>query len=192
MLDTRPRHHVHRRPCIALSPEVMTGTSPQQHRRAAPKKLTFAVLTISDSRTLETDASGKLIVDRMDGAGHQLMEHSIVRDEPTEICSAVGQWCAHSELDVILLTGGTGISPRDQTPEAIRPLLDAEIQGFGELFRVLSYEEIGPAAMLSRAFAGRIGRVLIFCLPGSSGAVKLAMEQLLVPELPHLVHHARG
>ena len=93
---------------------------------------------------------------------------------------------------MLLLTGGTGISPRDRTPEAVQPLLDLELPGFGEIFRMLSFQEIGPAAMLSRAFAGRIGQVLVFCLPGSTNAVRLAAEKLLVPELPHLVHHSRG
>lgn len=168
------------------------STSTAQHRSQARNRLVFAVLTISDTRTLETDSSGQLIVERMEAAGHLLLERRIVPDEPIEICSAVGQLCAASKLDVILATGGTGISPRDRTPEAVEPLLDAHLPGFGEMFRVLSYQEIGPATMLSRAFAGRIGSVLIFCLPGSSNAVKLAMDKLLVPELPHLVHHSRG
>lgn len=166
------------------------STSTEEHRAEAPQVLRFAVLTLSDTRTLANDKSGDLIQSQMEQAGHQLVDRRIVPDEPVAICSAVGQLCAHP-LDVILATGGTGISPRDQTPEAISPLLDVEIPGFGEMFRVLSYEEIGPATMLSRALAGRIGAVLIFCLPGSSAAVSLAMEKLLVPELPHLVHHAR-
>lgn len=168
------------------------STSTKEHRDAAPNQLTYAVITVSDTRTIETDTSGALIVERMDGAGHQLLNRRIVADEPADICAAVGQLCAAPNLDVILATGGTGISPRDQTPEAIQPLLDIEIPGFGEMFRVLSFEEIGAATMLSRAMAGRIGRVLVFCLPGSSNAVKLAMDKLLVPELPHLVHHSRS
>lgn len=166
--------------------------STQQHRQNAPQQLSYAVLTISDTRTIDTDSSGQLIIDSMNRAGHRLLDRRIVPDDPTDICAAVGQLCAVADLDVILATGGTGISPRDQTPEAIEPLLDVPLPGFGEMFRVLSYEEIGPATMLSRAMAGRIGRVLIFCLPGSSNAVRLAMEKLLVPELPHLVHHSRG
>ncbi|MEC8558089.1 MAG: MogA/MoaB family molybdenum cofactor biosynthesis protein [Planctomycetota bacterium] len=168
------------------------STSTQEHRDAAPNSLKFAVLTVSDSRNLETDKSGQLIVQRMEDAKHQLHERIVVPDEPGQIAEQVRTFVAVEGLDVLLLTGGTGISPRDQTPEAVLPLLDIEIPGFGEMFRVLSYEEIGPATMLSRAFAGRIGQVLVFCLPGSSNAVKLAIDELLVPELPHLVHHSRG
>ncbi len=168
------------------------STSTQEHRNAAPNSLKFAVLTVSDTRNLETDKSGQLIVQRMEDAKHQLHKRIVVPDEPSQISEQVRAFAAVERLDVLLLTGGTGISPRDQTPEAVIPLLDIEIPGFGETFRVLSYEEIGPATMLSRAFAGRIGQVLVFCLPGSSNAVKLAMDKLLVPELPHLVHHSRG
>jgi len=168
------------------------STSTQEHRDAAPNLLNFAVLTVSDTRNLETDKSGQLIVQRMEDAKHQLHQRIVVPDEPSQIADQVRTFAAVEGLDVLLLTGGTGISPRDQTPEAVLPLLDIEIPGFGEMFRVLSYEEIGPATMLSRAFAGRIGQVLVFCLPGSSNAVKLAMDKLLVPELPHLVHHSRG
>ena len=168
------------------------SSSTQEHRDASPNSLNFAVLTVSDTRNLETDKSGQLIVQRMEEAKHQLHERIVVPDEPIQIAEQVRRFAAVEGLDVLLLTGGTGISPRDQTPEAVQPLLDIEIPGFGEMFRVLSYEEIGPATMLSRAFAGRIGQLLVFCLPGSSNAVKLAMDKLLVPELPHLVHHSRG
>lgn len=168
------------------------SSSTQEHRDASPNSLNFAVLTVSDTRNLETDKSGQLIVQRMEEAKHQLHERIVVPDEPIQIAEQVRRFVAVEGLDVLLLTGGTGISPRDQTPEAVQPLLDIEIPGFGEMFRVLSYEEIGPATMLSRAFAGRIGQLLVFCLPGSSNAVKLAMDKLLVPELPHLVHHSRG
>ena len=168
------------------------SSSTQEHRDAAPAKLSFAVLTVSDTRTLETDKSGLMIVRSMEEAGHQLLDRVIVRDEPVEIRQAVETFCQSNPPDVILLTGGTGISPRDQTPEAVVPLFDIEIPGFGEMFRWLSYEEIGAATMLSRAVAGRIGKALVFCLPGSSNAVRLAMEKLLVPELPHLVHHSRA
>ena len=163
-----------------------------QHRAAARSALRFAVITVSDSRTLETDGSGTALIDAMQGAGHQLLARRIVPDEPLDICSNLGELCGGPDVDVILLTGGTGIAPRDRTPEAVRPLLDVELPGFGELFRMLSFEEIGPAAMLSRALAGRIGRTLVFCLPGSTAAVRLAADKLLVPELPHLVHHSRG
>ncbi len=168
------------------------SSSTQQHRQAAPTHLRFSVLTISDTRTLETDHSGQLLCSSLTEAGHQLVERQIVPDEAELIAGRVCQLCAAQDLDSLLLTGGTGISPRDRTPEAVRPLLDLELTGFGELFRSLSYAEIGPAAMLSRAFAGRRGGVLIFCLPGSRNAVQLAIDKILLPELPHLVHHSRG
>ena len=121
-----------------------------------------------------------------------MVQRQIVPDEPLQIASHVCQLTTEDNLDVLLLTGGTGISPRDRTPEAVAPLLDVELPGFGELFRMLSYAEIGPATMLSRALAGRRGSVLVFCLPGSRAAVSLAIDKILVPELPHLVHHSRG
>lgn len=182
-------------PTDALQPQlrpIMTAsTSPEEHRRAAKQTLSFVVVTISDSRTIENDKSGQLIVDSMQEVGHHLVSRSIVRDEPRDIRTSV-EAAVGMDVDVILLTGGTGLAPRDQTPEAVLPMLDVEIPGFGELFRWLSFEEIGPAAMLSRAFGGRIGQTLIFCLPGSTAAVRLAMHKLLQPELPHLVFHARG
>ncbi|GAB5402007.1 MAG: molybdenum cofactor biosynthesis protein MoaB [Aureliella sp.] len=165
-------------------------SSSAEHRSKAPDVLQFAVLTVSDTRTIGTDKSGLLIVELMRAAGHELVSRAIVPDEPVEIAERTKQ-ALSSQVDVLLLTGGTGISHRDQTPEAIEPLIEVPIPGFGELFRMLSYEEIGAAAMLSRAFGGRVGSTLVFCLPGSTGAVRLAMEKLLVPELPHLVFHAR-
>jgi molybdopterin adenylyltransferase len=169
-----------------------TASSVTQHREAARPVLRFAVVTLSDTRTLAEDRSGQLLVDSMSSGGHTLVARRIIRDELAEIQSVVTELCALPDLDVLLLTGGTGVSPRDQTPEAVAPLLEMTLPGFGELFRMLSYAEIGPAAMLSRALAGRIGQVLVFCLPGSTNAVRLAAEKLLLPELPHLVHHARG
>lgn len=167
----------------------MTSESTEQHRQSAPRTLSYAVLSVSDTRTLETDRSGSVICERMDAAGHQLKDRRIVVDEPDHIAAATKELIA-LEPNVVLVTGGTGLSARDQTVDALEPLFDCAIPGFGELFRMLSFEEIGPAAMLSRATAGRVGSVLVFCLPGSANAVSLAMDQLLVPELPHLVHHA--
>lgn len=169
----------------------MKSESTQAHQRAAPQVVRFCVLTISDTRTLDTDSSGQLIASKLQAAGHAQVERAIVRDEPAEIREAVERLCRLQGVDAIIATGGTGLSPRDRTPEAIEPLFEVLIPGFGELFRMLSYAEIGAASMLSRAVAGRIGSVLVFCLPGSSHAVDLAMEKLLVPELPHLVHHSR-
>ncbi len=171
---------------------VNETTSPaNEHRKDAPKQLRLGVVTISDTRTLETDKSGQLLVDRFSAAGHTIVEREIVRDEIDEIRSAVRR-AQDLRLDAVLLTGGTGISPRDRTPEAVEPLLDIQLPGFGELFRMLSYEEIGAASMLSRAFAGRAGSLLIFCLPGSTNAVRLAIDKLLLSDLAHLVHHSRG
>lgn len=167
------------------------SSSVQEHREAAPERLRFAVVTVSDTRNLDSDKSGSYLQQAMETAGHQLSKRLIVRDEIEQIRGVVYQLTSDESLDAILLTGGTGLSPRDRTPEAVQPLLDVEIPGFGELFRMLSFQEIGPASMLSRAIAGRMGRVLIFCLPGSTNAVRLAADKLIVPELPHLVHHAR-
>jgi molybdopterin adenylyltransferase len=167
------------------------SSSTVEHREQARKQLRFAVVTISDSRTLETDKSGLLLQNAMEGAGHFLVSREIVKDDIQPIQESVLKLSSDNALDVILMTGGTGLSSRDQTPEAVEPLFDTLIPGFGELFRMLSYAEIGAAAILSRAFAGRRGRVLIFCLPGSTNAVRLAAEKILVSELPHLVHHAR-
>lgn len=164
----------------------------QSHKAAAPKQVNFAVLTMSDTRTLETDKSGKFVVNSMVAAGHNLLQHTVIPDDTPVISNTVRELAKLSEIDAILTTGGTGITSRDKTPEAIEPMLDGKIPGFGELFRMLSYEEIGPACILSRAFAGRVGNVLIFCLPGSTNAIKLAMNKILLPELPHLVHHLRS
>jgi molybdenum cofactor biosynthesis protein B len=169
----------------------MSSSTADEHRQAASSDLRFAVVTLSDSRTLENDTSGQWLVERLLQAGYGLLDRRIVRDELTDIRATIQELCSLPLLDVIVTTGGTGLTSRDCAPEAVGPMLDVELPGFGELFRRLSYDEIGPAAMLSRALAGRIGRILIFCLPGSTAAVRLATEHLLVAELPHLVHHAR-
>jgi molybdenum cofactor biosynthesis protein B len=149
-----------------------------------------AVVTVSDTRTLEEDAGGRLIVELLEGAGHSVMSRVIVKDEPTEIAVAVQAAASRQGIGAVIVTGGTGVAPRDVTPDTIEPLLDRTIPGFGELYRVLSYQEIGSAALLSRALAGlRDGRV-VFALPGSRGAVRLAMEKLILPELGHLVAQA--
>ncbi len=168
------------------------STSTQAHRQAASSRLRFSVMTISDSRTLQTDHSGDLLNQSLTAAGHELVSRSIVPDESLQIAAKVCELAVAEAIDVLLTTGGTGISPRDRTPEAVAPLLDIVLPGFGELFRMLSYAEIGSASMLSRALAGRRDGVLIFCLPGSQAAVRLAVEKILIPELPHLVHHSRG
>jgi molybdenum cofactor biosynthesis protein B len=165
--------------------------SAQQHRADAPASVACAVLTVSDTRTLDDDKSGSLIVGLLAGVGHRIAERAIVRDEPTEVAAFVTRLAAGSAVEAILITGGTGIAARDQTPEALRGLFAKELPGFGELFRMLSYQEIGPAAMLSRAIGGVIGTTVVLLMPGSTAAVRLAVEKLILPELGHLVEHGR-
>ena len=167
------------------------SASTEEHRAQAPDVAACFVLTVSDTRTLETDKGGALIEELLSGAGHQITAREIVRDESALIVDAVqNAMNGVSRPDALIVTGGSGISSRDMTPEALRPLLTKEMPGFGEVFRMLSWEEVGPATMLSRAFAGTIGGTLLFVLPGSTNAVRLAMEKLIVPELGHLVREA--
>ena len=168
------------------------STSTEQHRAEAPDCVSCFVITISDTRHEKTDRGGPLIREILAAHGHAVCGARIVHDEKEEIIQAVRAALEGIEdPDAIILTGGTGIGARDVTPEAIEPLLTKQLPGFGEVFRVLSYQEIGAATMLSRAFAGVIGRTLIFALPGSPNAVRLAMEKLVVPELGHLVREVR-
>jgi molybdenum cofactor biosynthesis protein B len=155
------------------------------------RKAAVAVLTVSDTRSIEDDRSGAIAVAELELAGHSIASREIVPDEKAVIASVVSKWAEDETVDVIVVTGGTGISKRDVTPEAVLPLLAASMPGFGELFRQLSYEEIGAAAMLSRAHAGWIDvgslRTPIFMLPGSPNAVTLAMQKLLTGQLGHLL-----
>ncbi len=162
-----------------------------EHRSQSPLSLNLAVLTVSDSRTLETDTSGALIVALSEQAGHRVVARSIVADEPGQMRPLILQYATTPDLDAILVTGGTGISPRDQTFETVSSLLSRPLPGYGELFRMLSYAEIGPACMLSRAVGGLVGPVAILVMPGSRAAVQLAMTKIILPELPHLVREAR-
>jgi molybdenum cofactor biosynthesis protein B len=171
--------------------ERYCSTSAEEHRQSAPPAVRCAVVTVSDTRTAETDKSGLLIVESLQGGGHSIVEHTIVPDEPVPLRETVLGLAADENVDAILLTGGTGIAARDQTPETIAALLTKDLPGFGELFRMLSYQEIGAAAMLSRAFGGMIGDTIILAMPGSTAAVRLAMEKLVLPELPHLVKHTK-
>ena len=155
------------------------------HRKDAPKSVRCFVLTISDTRTAQDDPSGDAIVEALTTAGHQLTGRGLVRDDPPAVQTVLQQQA--SSTDAIIATGGTGITARDSTYEAMTALFDKRLDGFGELFRMLSFEEVGSAAMLSRACAGTIGRAVVFSLPGSRNAVKLAMAKLIVPELPHIV-----
>ena len=145
-----------------------------------------AIITISDTRTPETDTSGAAIRTALAAQGHAIMHYAIVKDEPAEIVALVRE-LEQRGCQAILTSGGTGITRRDSTFEAIDALLDKRLPGFGELFRMLSYADIGPAAMLSRATAGTLGGTLIFCMPGSTGAVQLALDKLIIPQLPHLI-----
>ena len=166
--------------------------SAQEHRNQGPQSVCCAVLTVSDTRTLETDKSGQLIAELLTEAGHHIVAREIVADEPQQIASQVSHFAQQDEIELILVTGGTGISPRDQTPEAIGNLLTKELPGYGELLRALSYQEIGPAAMLSRATGGLIDRTVLLTMPGSSAAVRLAMQKIILPEAGHLVSLAKS
>jgi molybdenum cofactor biosynthesis protein B len=157
------------------------------HRAQAPATVTCFVLTVSDTRTLETETSGRAIADLLGAAGHVVSGRTVVRDEPGEVTAAVRDAIARGGVQAIITTGGTGISRRDSTYEALTALFDKRLDGFGELFRSLSFQEIGAAAMLSRATAGVAGGVVVFMLPGSEAAVRLAMERLILPELKHVV-----
>lgn len=166
--------------------------SSQQHQQEASGiRVGFAVVTLSDTRTPETDSSGALIRERMSAQGHTLIAQRIIRDEPAELNAVLDEWLANGSIDVIISNGGTGLSRRDQTIDTIEKRLERTIPGFGELFRFLSYKEIGSAAMLSRAVAGTIGAKLLFCLPGSTAAVRLAMDKLILGQVKHLVREMR-
>ena len=144
-----------------------------------------AVLTVSDTRTLATDTSGKLIVDRLTEVGHRIVAHEIVIDSELKIRAKLAQWIADEGVDVIIATGGTGVTPRDVTPEALAPLVTKPIPGFGELFRWVSYEEIGASTIQSRADAALCGSTYVFLLPGSTGGVRTGLEKILIPQLDH-------
>ncbi|MGA1130735.1 MAG: molybdenum cofactor biosynthesis protein B [Prochlorotrichaceae cyanobacterium] len=148
-----------------------------------PISLPIAILTISDTRTLDTDRSGQYLVDAVTQAGHTVSDRQLVQDNRYAIRAIVSQWIADPVIQVILTTGGTGITPRDTTPEALRPLFDQELPGFGELFRWLSYAEIGNATLQSRAVGGLANGTLLFCLPGSTGACRTAWEKILQSQL---------
>jgi molybdopterin adenylyltransferase len=161
------------------------------HRAAAPAVVRCFVITVSDTRTDETDTGGRAIVHLLSAAGHIVEGRRIVRDEPGEVAALVLEQAAQTLVDVVITTGGTGITRRDSTFEAVDALLEKRLTGFGELFRMLSFQEIGPAAMLSRACAGTCRGKIVVALPGSENAVRLAMTRLLIPELGHLVAETR-
>ncbi|MEZ2322919.1 molybdenum cofactor biosynthesis protein B [Bacillus sp. BD59S] len=158
-----------------------------EHKKQAPKEVRCKIVTISDTRTEETDKSGQLLHALLKEAGHKVTSYEIVKDDKESIQQAVLAGYHREDVDVVLTNGGTGITKRDVTIEAVSALLHKEIVGFGELFRMISYlEDIGSSAMLSRAIGGTIGRKVVFSMPGSSGAVHLAMNKLILPELGHI------
>jgi molybdenum cofactor biosynthesis protein B len=161
--------------------------SVRAHKAEAPASVGCYVLTVSDTRTPDTDTSGRAIRDLLEGAGHLVSGFDIVKDEPVQVTARVRDRVRDPRTQVIITTGGTGITARDGTYEAIEGLLEKRLVGFGELFRMLSFQEIGPAAMMTRATAGTSHRTAIFVLPGSENAVRLAMTRLILPELGHVV-----
>ncbi len=164
----------------------------QDHKHHAAKHVvSCVVITISDTRTEETDTSGKFIVELLQKNGHTVIRKEIVKDEPEAIQTLLREGIASEEIQAVICNGGTGISIRDRSYEAVAHLLEKRLDGFGELFRALSYQDIGSAAMMSRAVAGIAGDTVIFSMPGSKGAVELAMEKLILPELGHLIWELR-
>ena len=167
-------------------------SSPEVHRSTAPTTLGFGVLHGSDTRTPEDDVSGRRVEELASDSGHRVLNRCIVRDEIAAIQSGLRELLELPDMDVVVLTGGTGYSPRDVTVEAVEPLLDRKIPGFGELFRWLSHDQVQAAAMLSRTMGGVIARSAVFVLPGSPKAVELAMKKLILPEVAHLLGQLRG
>jgi len=168
----------------------MTCVSEADHKARAPRTVRCFILTVSDTRTDATDTSGRAIADLLAAAGHEVAGRTIVRDEPDAVRGIIERQLATGGVQVIITTGGTGITSRDSTYEAIAGLLNKRLDGFGELFRMLSFQQIGSAAMMSRACAGLAAGRIVIALPGSEAAVRLAMERLIIPELGHLVEQA--
>lgn len=171
--------------------DVMAHSTPQPHPDQIGVTVGCAVITVSDTRSPETDHSGHLIQAHLTAAGHSILAYHIVQDEPAPIRALLTQLATQPDLDAVICNGGTGIAPRDTTYEAIEQLLEKALPGFGEIFRFLSYQEIGSRAIASRATAGIYSGKLLFAVPGSTNAVRLAMQQLILPELVHLVRQLR-
>jgi molybdenum cofactor biosynthesis protein B len=165
----------------------MAPVSAHEHKAAAPAAVRCAVLTVSDTRTAGTDLSGPRIRSLLEEHGHVVARHDVVPDDRDRIASAVDALVHDGGVDAVIVNGGTGLAPRDVTVDALAAMFTRNLDGFGELFRMLSYEQIGAAAMLSRAAAGVIGTTLVFALPGSPGACELALKKLICPELGHAV-----
>lgn len=157
------------------------------HRADSPVSVPCLVLTVSDTRTRETDTSGRAIEELLVAAGHTVVARELVPDEPIKVADAIRGHLGRKDVQAVITTGGTGISRRDCTYEAVTALFDRHLDGFGELFRMLSFEQIGAAAMLSRSCAGVASGAIVFVLPGAEAAVRLAMERLILPELGHIV-----
>ena len=164
--------------------------SQAEHKARAPQSVRCFVITISDTRTEATDASGRAIADLLTAAGHVVLGRTIVKDDAALVRTTLERQIVSADVQAIITTGGTGITARDNTYEAVSGLLQKRLDGFGELFRMLSFEQIGPAAMMSRACAGLVAGRVVVSLPGSEAAVRLAMERLIIPELGHLVQQA--
>ena len=169
---------------------TMTRMSQAEHKAQGPHSVRCSIITVSDTRTDATDASGRAIATLLTRAGHVVAGRTVVKDEPEGVRAAVERDLADANVQVVITTGGTGITSRDSTYEAVSGMLTKRLDGFGELFRMLSYEQIGSAAMMSRACAGLVSGRIVVSLPGSEAAVRLAMERLLIPELGHLVQQA--
>jgi molybdenum cofactor biosynthesis protein B len=167
------------------------STTPAEHKADAPARIRCAVVTVSDTRTIETDTGGAEVVRFLEEAGHEVVEREIIPDEPDRMRPLLERFRDADDIDAVLMTGGTGITSRDQTFETVTSLITKPLPGYGELFRMLSYQEIGAAAMLSRATGGLMNRTLLLTMPGSRAAVRLAMDQVILPEINHLVREAR-
>ena len=168
----------------------MHVSTPAQHKEKAPRSVRCYIVTVSDTRTEQTDASGHTIAELLLSMGHQITGRVIVKDDGAQVRATVERQLSNGDVQVVITTGGTGITSRDSTFEAVDALLEKRLDGFGELFRMLSYQQIGPAAMMSRATAGLARGKIVIALPGSEPAARLAMERLVLPELGHLVQQA--
>jgi len=165
--------------------------SSKEHKEHAAKQVRLGIITLSSTRTMSEDESGKWIAEKAESEGHELLFHQVITDDAEIIRKSVAGNIRDHDPDALLMTGGTGISAKDVTIEAVRPLFDKELTAFGSLFAQLSFDEIGSAAILSRATAGLIGKTAVFCMPGSLKACKLACNKLIFPELGHLAKHIR-
>ena len=162
----------------------------QEHKHDEPKSVSCAVITISDTRTEQDDESGRLIMQKLSESGHEVISYCMLKNEAASIKEKISELLKMEELQVIITTGGTGVSSRDVTVDTIYPLLEKKLDGFGELFRFLTYHDIGTASIMSRSVAGVTKGKVIICLPGSSNATSLAIDRIILPEIGHLVREA--